>query len=155
MFARPRTTKSPTATPTDVRPLGRRRWFARSRLIAGWLGAFVLAPQSAVYAGEDSPARAVVPNSVIAGIAQKFVRQQYEKPSSQVDRVTFDETEILPQEGGKNWGAVGGFMLFVGGQRPQPHAFGLSMRLVCPRREDITCWRLEKLLIDQQLIVNE
>jgi hypothetical protein len=123
--------------------------------MAGMFGLFALAPQSAVHAGEETVTRAVVPNSVVAGIAQEFVRQQYEKPSSQVDHVAFDETEVLPQEGGKNWGAVGGFMLFVGGQTPQPHAFGLSLRLVCPRHEDIACWRLEKLLIDQQLIVNE
>ncbi len=103
---------------------------------------------------DDKMSSAKPSNSMIIGMAQQFVLEHYQRqPASHFD-IAFDIANIHPQPDKGYWAVVGGFMADAGGKNYKPHAFGIAIRLVCPDHEKMKCWQMEKLVIDQTIILN-
>ena len=93
-------------------------------------------------------------DSMIIGMAQQFVLEHYQRQPANHFDVAFDIANIHPQPDKGYWAVVGGFMADAGGKNYKPHAFGVAMRLICQDHEKVKCWQLEKLVIDQTIILN-
>lgn len=93
-------------------------------------------------------------DSMIISMAQQFVLEHYKRePAGHFD-IAFDIANIHPQPDKDYWAVVGGFMADAGGKNYKPHAFGIAIRLICPDHEKVKCWQMEKLVIDQTIILN-
>lgn len=93
-------------------------------------------------------------DSMIIGMAQQFVLEHYQRQPVNHFDIAFDIANIHPQPDAGYWAVVGGFMADAGGKNYKPHAFGIAIRLICPDHEKVTCWQMEKLVIDQTIILN-
>jgi len=93
-------------------------------------------------------------DSMIIGVAQQFVLEHYKRQPADYFDIAFDIANIHPQPDNGYWAVVGGFMADAGGKNYKPHAFGIAMRLICPDHEKLKCWQIEKLVIDQRIILN-
>ena len=93
-------------------------------------------------------------DSMIIGMAQQFVLEHYKRQPADYFDIAFDIANIHPQPDSNYWAVVGGFMADAGGKNYKPHAFGIAIRLICPEHEKIKCWQMEKLVIDQTIILN-
>lgn len=109
---------------------------------------------AAARAGEDVSSEAKAPDEAISAAMVRFITQHHPSGSRERPRFSFDAAEILPQKEPGKYAVFGGYMAF-GGAQPSPHAYGLTMRQTCPRHDDPECWQLEKLLIDQALVVDK
>ncbi len=103
---------------------------------------------------EDKAPKAKPSDSMIIGVAQQFVLEHFKRQPADYFDVAFDIANIHPQDDKNYWAVVGGFMADAGGKNYKPHAFGIAMRLICPEHEKLTCWQMEKLVIDQTIILN-
>ncbi|MEM8743712.1 MAG: hypothetical protein AAGF14_03650 [Pseudomonadota bacterium] len=103
---------------------------------------------------EDKGATPKPPESMIIAMAQQFVLEHFERDPADFFDVSFDIVNIHPQPDPNYWAVIGGFMADSGGKNYKPHAYGVAMRLVCADAEKIECWQLEKLVIDQKIILN-
>ena len=92
---------------------------------------------------------------MIIGMAQQFVLEHYQRQPANHFDIAFDIANIHPQPDAGYWAVVGGFMADAGGKNYKPHAFGIAIRLICPDHEKVTCWQMEKLVIDQTIILNK
>jgi len=106
-------------------------------------------------AGEDAGVSANIPEASITTAAQTFVTLHYGADNPEKPRLAFQDADILAQDTPGKWAVLGGYMAFVSGKDPQAHAYGLTMTQTCPRHDDPKCWRLEKLLIDKELVVDK
>ncbi len=93
-------------------------------------------------------------DSMIIGMAQQFVLEHYQRQPANHFDIVFDIANIHPQPDKGYWAVVGGFMADAGGKNYKPHAFGIALRLICPDHEKMKCWQMEKLVIDQTIILN-
>ena len=110
---------------------------------------------AALHARADEKATsAKPPESMIIAMAQQFVLEHFERDPADHFDVAFDIVNIHPQPDPNYWAVIGGFMADSGGKNYRPHAYGVAMRLVCPEAEAVKCWQLEKLVIDQRIILN-
>lgn len=106
-------------------------------------------------AGEERSGGAPPTKQSVSTIAQLFVLQHHASGAADKPRLSFQEADVHAQDKPGKWAVLGGYMAFASGRDPSPHAYGLTMRQTCPRHDDPECWALEKLLIDQQLIVDK
>lgn len=107
------------------------------------------------YAWSDDKTSRVKPSdSMIIGMAQQFVLGYYKRQPADYFDIAFDIANIHPQADKGYWAVVGGFMADAGGKNYKPHAFGIAMRLICPDHEKLECRQMEKLVIDQTIILN-
>lgn len=103
----------------------------------------------------SSAAGSKVPTeSLIIGMAQHFVLEHFKREPQDFFDVAFDIVKVHPQPGGGYWAVIGGFMADSGNKTYRPHAYGVAIRLVCEDAEAIACWRLEKMVIDRTVILN-
>ena len=109
----------------------------------------MLAGLSSSVAGSKAPSEAL-----IIGMAQQFVLEHFRREPQDFFDVAFDVVTVHPQPGGDHWAVIGGFMADSGNKTYRPHAYGAAIRLVCEDAEAFACWRLEKLVIDQTVILN-
>ena len=93
-------------------------------------------------------------DSMIVAMAQQFVLEHFKRQPSDHFDVAFDIANIYPQPGADYWAVVGGFMADSGGKNYKPHAYGIAMRLICVEPDKLKCWQLEKLVIDEKIILN-
>jgi len=93
-------------------------------------------------------------DSMIIAMAQQFVLEHFNREPADHFDVAFDISNIYPQPDLNYWAVVGGFMADSGGKNYKPHAYGIAMRLICAEAEKTECWQLEKLVIDQKIILN-
>lgn len=105
-------------------------------------------------AGEEVTRKTTVSDTAVTSATVQFITQHHKSPANERPRLSFDTPDIQPQDETGKYAVFGGYMAF-GGSSPTPHAYGLTMRLTCARHEDLACWRLEKLLIDQNLLVDK
>ncbi len=103
---------------------------------------------------DNKTANAKPSDSMIIGVAQQFVLEHFKRQPADYFDVAFDIANIHPQPDKDYWAVVGGFMADAGGNNYKPHAFGIAMRLICPDHEKLECWQMEKLVIDQTIILN-
>ena len=111
--------------------------------------ALLLARPAAVRAESPDPS-----DALIIGIAQQFVLEHFERRPEDFFDIAFDIANIHPQPEKGYWAVIGGFMADAGNKTYKPHAYGVAMRIICPEHEKLECWRLEKLVIDQRVILN-
>ena len=93
-------------------------------------------------------------DTLIISMAQQFVLEHFTRQPEAHFGVAFDIANIHPQPERGFFAVVGGFMADSGGKQYKPHAFGIAMRLICAEHEKQKCWQLEKLVIDQNIILN-
>ncbi len=110
--------------------------------------AFILTFLSAglVTAETDAPLR-----STAVAMAQHFVQEKFMfDPSLGHYHIEFDVAYLHPQPQPDYWAVVGGFV----SDQNTPNTFVAAVRLTCPDFEKVECWRLEKLAINQKIILN-
>ena len=93
-------------------------------------------------------------DAIIVSTAQRFVLEHFKRRPEDHFDVAFDIANIHPQPEAGYWAVIGGFMADSGGKQYRPHAFGVAMRVICSAHERLECWQLEKLVIDQTIILN-
>ena len=94
------------------------------------------------------------PDAVIVSQAQQFVLEHFHRRPEDHFDIAFDIANIHPQPDPDHWAVIGGFMADSGEKNYKPHAFGVAMRLICADYEKPGCWRIEKLVIDQTVILD-
>jgi hypothetical protein len=124
-------------------------------ILAAILGLVALAATSGGAGSDDSASAAKPSESTIIEMAQKLVLVHFARGPAGESHVAFDIANVYPQASGDYWAVVGGFIANPGGNRSRPHAYGMAMRLVCAEHENLDCWRLEKLVIDQKVILDK
>jgi hypothetical protein len=93
-------------------------------------------------------------NGMIIGVAQQFVAERLDLPSESHFSIAFDIAYIHPQPGGKYWAVVGGFTAETSPDHYEPHTYVAAVRLVCADHKDLECWRLDKLAINNQIVLD-
>lgn len=106
-------------------------------------------------AGEVGGISADIPKASVSSAAQTFVTLYHATRDADKPRLTFQDADILAQDAPGKWAVLGGYMAFQSGKDPQAHAYGLTMVMTCQNHDDPECWRLEKLLIDKELVVDK
>lgn len=107
---------------------------------------FALLPAVPAVADDDAPL-----TSIIVGMAQHFVQEQYMLGSLGHYHIEFDMAYVHPQPQPDFWAVVGGFV----SDQYTPNTYVAAIRLTCANYEKIECWRLEKLAINGEFIVDE
>ncbi len=105
----------------------------------------VLLPAGLTMAESDTPLRAT-----IVSMAQHLVQEQYMLGPLGHYHIEFDVAYLHPQPQPNYWAVVGGF---VSDQRV-PNTYVAAVRLVCPEAAKVACWRLEKLAINREIILD-
>jgi hypothetical protein len=106
-------------------------------------------------AWSDEKTPSVKPSdTMIISMAQQFVMEHFKRQPEDYFDIAFDIANIHPQPDPGYFAVVGGFMANSGGKNYKPHAFGIAIRLICPDHEKLKCWQMEKLVIDQKIILN-
>lgn len=125
----------------------------RLLLIACMSLAWLIAANGELWS-DDKNALAKPSDSMIIGIAQQFVLEHFRRQPEDHFDIAFDIANIHPQDDPGYFAVVGGFMADSGMKQYKPHAFGIAMRLICADHLKLKCWQLEKLIIDQKIILN-
>lgn len=112
-----------------------------------YLAAFLLTLLCAgpAMAQTDVPSRAT-----IISMAQHLVQEQFMLGSLGHYHTEFDMAYLHPQPQPDYWAVVGGFV----SDQNIPNTFVAAVRLVCPDSVKVKCWRLEKLAINQEIILD-
>jgi hypothetical protein len=112
-----------------------------------YLAAFLLALLCAgpAAAQTDTPSRATV-----VSMAQHLVQEQYMFGSLGHYHIEFDVAYLHPQPDPNYWAVVGGF---VSDQNVR-NIYVAAVRLVCPDSVKVECWRLEKLAINREVVLD-
>ncbi len=113
-----------------------------------------IAPDRVEAQEPDQGTSAVPSDGVIVSMAQQFVLEHFKRSPEAHFSIAFDIANIHPQPDPDYWAVVGGFMAVSGEKNYRPHAFGIAMRLICADHVKMECWRMEKLVIDQNIILN-
>ena len=111
--------------------------------------ALLLARPAAARAESPAPS-----DALIIGMAQQFVLEHFQRRPEDFFDIAFDIANIHPQPEKGYWAVIGGFMADSGNKTYKPHAYGVAMRIICAEHDKLECWRLEKLVIDQRVILN-
>lgn len=94
------------------------------------------------------------PPNVIVDMAQHYVLENFPRPPDRHFDLAFDLAQIHPQPDTNYWAVVGGLMADAGGNRYLPHVYVVALRLICPAYKTFACWRLEKLAIDETIVID-
>ncbi len=116
---------------------------ARMKYSAAFL--FGLLCAGPAMAQTDTPSRAT-----IVSMAQHLEQEQFMLGSLGHYHIEYDVTSLLPQPQPDFWAVVGGFV----SDQSVPNTFVAAVRLVCPDSVKVKCWRLEKLAINQEIILD-
>ena len=95
-------------------------------------------------------AAAEPPRSTIVSMAQHFVQDYYMQRGPGHYHIEFDLAYLHPQPEPGFWAVVGGFM---SGQST-PNEYVVAIRQICEDYATLDCWRMEKLAINRQIILN-
>ena len=113
-----------------------------------YLAIFLFALLAAGPATADSrvPSRAM-----IVSMAQHLVQEQYMFGSLVGHyHIEFDVAYLHPQPQPDYWAIVGGFV----SDQNTPNTYVAAVRLICPEAAKVECWRLEKLAINQTIVLD-
>ena len=89
--------------------------------------------------------------SMIVGMAQHFVQEQYMLGSLGHYHIEFDIAYLHPQPEPNYWAVVGGFV----SDQNIPNTYVAAVRLICSDFAKVECWRLEKLAINRTIILDQ
>ncbi len=113
-----------------------------------YLAAFFLALLAAGLAAAEThtPSRAM-----IVSMAQHLVQEQYMFGFLVGHyHIEFDVAYLYPQPQPDYWAVVGGFV----SDQNIPNTYVAAVRLICPEAAKVECWRLEKLAINQAIVLD-
>ena len=83
-------------------------------------------------------------------MAQHFVQQHYMLRGAGHYHIEFDLAYLHPQPDPDFWAVVGGFM----SDQATPNSYVVAIRQICEDYADVACWRMEKLAINREIILN-
>lgn len=83
-------------------------------------------------------------------MAQHFVQEKYMFGGLGHYHIEFDVSYLHPQPQPDYWAVVGGFI----SDQNTPNTFVAAVRLICSDFAKVGCWRLEKLAINGELILD-
>ena len=106
---------------------------------------FVLLSAAPAAADSNTPLR-----STIVAMAQHFVQEEFMFGTLGHYHVEFDVAYLHPQPEPDYWAVVGGFM----SEQSTPNSYVAAVRLVCPDFAKVECWRLEKLAINGDVVID-
>ena len=95
-------------------------------------------------------ADAIAYNPLVAIMAQHFVYQHILKKKLTFSSVIFDMAAVHPQPERNYWAVVGGYLT----NRQFHNTYVAAVRLVCSDSENPDCWFLQKLAINQEIVLN-
>ena len=104
-----------------------------------------------LFAAPAAAEQAGPPEAVIVAMAQHFVQEQFMHGTIGHYHIEFDLAILHPQPQPGFWAVVGGF---VSDQNTRNH-YVAAVRLICGAVEEVACWRLEKLAINGEILLNE
>lgn len=112
-----------------------------------YIAAFLLAFLSA----DPATAESRVPlRSMVIGMAQHFVQEKFMFGSLGHYHIEFDVAYLHPQPQPNYWAVVGGFI----SDQNTPNTYVAAVRLICQDVKKVECWRLEKMAINQTIILD-
>ena len=88
------------------------------------------------------------PRTVVA-MAQHLVREQYMDGPLGFHRIQFNPAQLHPQDEPNFWAVVGAFI----SDRNVPNTYVAAVRMVCPDPQEVKCWRLDALAINDQIVL--
>lgn len=91
-------------------------------------------------------------NAMIIAMAQKFVLAKIPREEYKYFKANFGMVQIHPQPSGNYWGVVGGVKVRLYGTRYRSIIYVVALRLICAQHDKSSCWRLEKLALDRNII---
>jgi len=100
-----------------------------------------------VQAGAPSDAP---PESTVVGMAQHLVQEHFMFDSPDHYHIEFDVAYLHPQPEPGYWAVVGGFV----SDQNTPNTYVAAVRLVCPDFDKVACWQLEKLAINEAIVLD-
>ncbi len=86
----------------------------------------------------------------IIAMAQHLVQEQFMHRSLGHYHIEFDTAYLHPQPEPNYWAVVGGFV----SDQNFPNTYVAALRLVCADLARVACWRLEKLAINEKIILD-
>ena len=92
---------------------------------------------------------------LIIAMAQQLVAKAMTHREERQFAISFDVAYLHPQPDPDFWAVVGGIALEHAPKRYKQHTYVAAVRLICARPKDMTCWQLEKLAIDDRILINE
>lgn len=110
-----------------------------------YIAAFLLSFLSAGLATAETQASL---HSMIIGMAQHFVQEIFMFESLGHYHIEFDVAYLYPQPQPNYWAVIGGFV----SDQNTPNTYVAAVRLICQDFNEVKCWRLEKLAINQTII---
>ncbi len=96
-------------------------------------------------AESHTPSRAT-----IVSMAQHLVQEQFMFGSLGHYHIEFDVAYLHPQPQPDYWAVVGGFV----SDQNVPNTYVAALRRICPDSLKVKCWRLEKLAINREIILD-
>ena len=98
------------------------------------------------------PVQAEAPDdAMIVQMAQHLVQEQYMFGGLGHYHIEFDVAYLYPQPRPNYWAVVGGFV----SDQTERNIYVAAVSLICPDAADVTCWRLEKLAINDTIVVDQ
>jgi|TARA_B100000315_G_C14463481_1_gene534863 hypothetical protein len=121
------------------------------KYIAAFLLAFLFAGLTAGQFAGPATAETQAPlKSMIIAMAQHFVQEKYMFSSLGHYHIEFDMAYLHPQPQPNYWAVIGSFI----SDQNDRNTYVVAIRLICPDFNEVECWRLEKLAINQTIIVD-
>lgn len=90
------------------------------------------------------------PNAVVVDMAQHLVQEHVMFETAQHYHIEFDVAYVHPQPEGDYWAVVGGFV----SDQSTPNTYVAAVRLLCPEFHEVACWLLEKLAINETVVID-
>ncbi len=88
--------------------------------------------------------------SIIVAMAQHFVQDRFMLGDMGHYHIEFDISYLIPQPQPDYWAVVGGFI----SDQNDINSYVAAVRLVCPEWAKVKCWRLEKLAINGEVVID-
>lgn len=85
---------------------------------------------------------------IVVEMAQHLVQEHVMFGSLGHYHIEFDVAYLHPQPDPNYWAVVGGFV----SDQNTPNTYVAAVRLVCPEFDEVACWQLEKLAINEAIV---
>ena len=89
-------------------------------------------------------------DALVVGMAQHLVQDHFMLGDRGHYHIEFDVAHLHPQPEGFYWAVVGGFV----SDQIHPNTYVAAVRLVCSEFDQVSCWRLEKLAINGEVVLD-
>lgn len=90
------------------------------------------------------------PDGIIVAMAQHLVQEEYMFGGLGHYHIEFDAAYIHPQPDPTYFAVVGGFV----SDQTVFNTYIAAIRLICDEPEQVECWRLEKLAINNEIVLD-